>query len=40
MTEENIAQVITNLESHGMTALSEHGDVTVDISRKMLETAL
>ncbi|UDQ98256.1 iron-containing alcohol dehydrogenase [Lentisphaerota bacterium WC36G] len=35
-----IDKVIANLEKHEMTALSEHGDVTLDISRKILEVAL
>ncbi len=40
LTEDNIDQVIANLEAHGMTALSEHGDVTLETSREMLKTAL
>lgn len=40
LTEESIDQVITKLETHGMTALSERGDITLDISRKILLTAL
>lgn len=40
LKEENIDQVVAGLESHGMTALSEHGDVTPDISREILHTAL
>jgi NADP-dependent alcohol dehydrogenase len=40
LTEESIDQVIANLEAHGMTALSERGDVTLDISREMIRTAL
>ncbi len=40
LTKENIDEVITNLEAHGMTALSEHGDVTLGISREMLEKAM
>lgn len=40
LTEESIDQVVANLEAHGMTALSEHGDVTLDVSREMLRAAL
>jgi NADP-dependent alcohol dehydrogenase len=40
LTEQSIDQVVTNLEAHGMTALSEHGDVTLDISREMIHAAL
>ncbi|HAS87881.1 MAG TPA: NADH-dependent alcohol dehydrogenase [Desulfovibrio sp.] len=35
-----IDRVVANLEKHGMTQLSERGDVTLEVSRKMLETAL
>ena len=35
-----VDKVIAGLEKHGMTGLSEHGDVTLDVSRKMLEVAL
>jgi NADP-dependent alcohol dehydrogenase len=37
---ENIDEIINQLESHGMTALSETQDVTLDVSRKILEAAL
>lgn len=37
---EIVDKVISNLEKHGMTQLSERGDVTLDVSRKMLEIAL
>lgn len=37
---EIVDKVIANLEKHGMTQLSERGDVTLDVSRKMLEIAL
>ncbi|MFJ7941880.1 iron-containing alcohol dehydrogenase [Peribacillus sp. NPDC096622] len=37
---ENIDEIINQLESHGMTALSETKDVTLDVSRKILEAAL
>jgi NADP-dependent alcohol dehydrogenase len=36
----DIDRVIANLEKHGMTALSETGDLGLDDSRKILETAL
>ena len=32
--------VIRRLEEHGMSKLSEHGDVTLDVSRRVLEAAL
>ncbi|NWH06039.1 iron-containing alcohol dehydrogenase [Desulfobacter latus] len=35
-----VDKVVAALEKHGMTQLSEHGDVTLDVSRKMLEEAL
>lgn len=35
-----VDKVVAGLEKHGMTKLSEHGDVTPDVSRKMLEAAL
>lgn len=38
--ENGIDQIIKSLEKHGMTKLSEHGDVTPEISRKILMTAL
>lgn len=37
---EDIDRVIANLEKHGMTALSERGDQTLEVSRKILEAAL
>ncbi|TIH18431.1 iron-containing alcohol dehydrogenase [Marinifilum sp. JC120] len=37
---EIVDKVVANLEKHGMTQLSERGDVTLDVSRKMLEAAL
>ncbi len=40
LKEDFIDQVIESLEKHGMTALSEHGDVTLAVSRKILETAM
>lgn len=38
--EEVVEKVIANLEKHKMTALSEHGDMTLDVSRQVLQTAL
>ncbi len=38
--EDIIDRVVAGLEKHGMTQLSERGDVTLEVSRKMLETAL
>ncbi|WP_426192089.1 iron-containing alcohol dehydrogenase [Massilia sp. DWR3-1-1] len=35
-----VAAVLAQLESHGMTALGEHGDVDLALSRTILETAL
>ena len=40
MKAADIDRVIANLEKHGMTALSETGDLGLDDSRKILETAL
>ncbi|MGW9019693.1 iron-containing alcohol dehydrogenase, partial [Priestia megaterium] len=37
---ENIDEIINQLEAHGMTALSETQDVTLDVSRKILGAAL
>ena len=38
--EGGIDRIISSLEKHGMTQLSEHGDVTPEISRKILAAAL
>lgn len=40
VTTDRIDNVINALEKHGMTALSETEDVTLDISRKILENAM
>ena len=40
LPENFIDKVIGSLEKHGMTSLSEHGDVTLNISRKILEAAM
>ncbi|MFN2368223.1 MAG: iron-containing alcohol dehydrogenase, partial [Desulfurivibrionaceae bacterium] len=37
--EDFIEKVAASLKKHGMTALSEHGDVTLDVSRKILRAA-
>jgi len=37
---EQIADVVAQLEAHGMTALSETGKITLEVSRKILENAL
>lgn len=37
--EDFVEKVAASLEKHGMTALSEHGDVTLDVSRKILRAA-
>jgi len=36
---EQIADVVSQLEAHGMTALSETGKITLEVSRKILERA-
>ena len=38
--KESIDDIVNGLEKNGMTALSESGDLTLDISRKILEDAL
>ncbi len=40
LSETDINQVVQSLEKHGMTDLSEKGDVTLDISEAILKTAL
>jgi NADP-dependent alcohol dehydrogenase len=37
---KDIDRVIANLEKHGMTALSERGDQTLEVTRTILEAAL
>ncbi|QYK01484.1 iron-containing alcohol dehydrogenase [Shewanella psychrotolerans] len=39
ITKEQIDDIINALEAHGMTALSESGDLGLDISREILEKA-
>jgi NADP-dependent alcohol dehydrogenase len=36
---EQIADIVAQLEAHGMTALSETGKITLEVSRKILERA-
>lgn len=38
--EEDIEKLIEALEKHGMTVLSETRDINLEISRKILKTAL
>jgi NADP-dependent alcohol dehydrogenase len=38
--EDGIEKIIQSLEKHGMTALSERGDITLDVSREILKNAL
>ncbi|MGL6173384.1 MAG: iron-containing alcohol dehydrogenase [Cellulosilyticaceae bacterium] len=40
ITSEHLDAIVANLEQHGMTGLSETGDLTLDISREILEKAL
>ncbi|MGL5353468.1 MAG: iron-containing alcohol dehydrogenase [Clostridium sp.] len=40
VTEDRIDDVIKALEKHGMTGLSESGDLTLDISRKIIEQSI
>jgi len=40
ITETDVEKIIKALEKHGMTALSERGDVTLDISEQVLRMAL
>jgi NADP-dependent alcohol dehydrogenase len=39
VTADKISVVVEQLKAHGMTALSETQDVTLDVSRKILENA-
>lgn len=40
ITQDAIDNLLKQLEAHGMTALGEHHDVTLDISRKVLEASI
>jgi NADP-dependent alcohol dehydrogenase len=37
---DEIEKILVQLEGHGMTALSERGDVTIDVSREILKAAM
>ena len=37
---DDIDLLVDRLEKHGMTALSEHGDITLDVSREILTQAV
>jgi len=39
VTADKFPEVIENLKVHGLTALSETGDITLEVSRQILETA-
>lgn len=40
LAEKDIPVIIASLEKHGMTKLSERGDVTLDVVKEILEAAL
>jgi NADP-dependent alcohol dehydrogenase len=40
ITKEHIPALLAQLEKHGMVKLGEHGDVTIDISRTILEISI
>ncbi len=40
ITEKNLDEILTSLESHGMTALGERGDISIKQSREILKLAL
>ena len=40
ITKEHVDGILERLQQHGMTALGEHGDITIDVSRKILTLAL
>jgi Uncharacterized oxidoreductases, Fe-dependent alcohol dehydrogenase family len=37
--KDKIPELVSQLKAHGMTALSEHQDITPEVSRKILENA-
>jgi NADP-dependent alcohol dehydrogenase len=39
VSADRIKDVVENLKAHGLTALSETGDITLEVSRKILEKA-
>jgi NADP-dependent alcohol dehydrogenase len=40
LNEDDIEKIISSLERHGMTALSESGDITPEVSREILKTSM
>jgi NADP-dependent alcohol dehydrogenase len=40
LNESSIETLVTRLEQHGMLALGENGDITLDVSRQILQKAL
>jgi len=40
ITEPRLDAILAKLQAHGMTKLGEHGDVTLDVSRAVLEAAV
>jgi len=40
VTESDITVLVNRLEEHGMTAIGEHSEITLEVSRKILQTAL
>lgn len=40
VSADNIPAIVEQLKAHGLTALSETQDVTLDVSQKILETAV
>lgn len=40
LARDQIDSILAALESHHMTALGERGEITLEISRKILEGAL
>ena len=38
--EPKLDAILAKLEAHGMTKLGEHGDVTLEVSRAVLESAV
>ena len=40
VTADKISVIVAQLNAHGLTALSETQDITLDVSRQILETAM
>ncbi|WP_439899195.1 hypothetical protein [Photobacterium leiognathi] len=40
LNEKDVDVILASLERHGMVALGEHQDITLPISREILNTAL